>query len=242
MIGLMIGPYQVLAKLGEGGMGEVYRARDTRLNRDVAIISAARAVRRPNQSRSPCAVQARSPGAGLTESSPHRPHPRPRRERGWYVRCDPGSSSRAEAVERIAQRADPRSTKRCRSREQIAEALEAAHEHGMIHRDLKPANIKLTSDGKVKVLDFGLAKARGPAEAGHFSPNRPVVIPDDHLSSHDAGGAILGTAAYMARNRRAANQSTSAQISGRSGSCCPRWSPVGDCLKGYTSQTRSRHY
>ena len=83
-------------------------------------------------------------------------------------------------AERIEARADCRSTRRCAIARQIAEALEEAHERGIVHRDLKPANVKLTPDGKVKVLDFGLAKAIDPVEAGFSRPDR---VTDAHAAA-----------------------------------------------------------
>src|SRR6266513_4651679 len=139
-VGDQLGPYEILAPIGAGGMGEVYKARDTRLDRVVAIKVSreqfserfereARAVAALNHPHI-CQLYDVGPNYLVME----------------YIEGPTlaGPLPLAEALP-IAR--------------QIAEALEAVHEKGIIHRDLKPANIKLTADGKVKVLDFGLAKA-----------------------------------------------------------------------------------
>src|SRR5712691_8919986 len=158
--GARLGPYEITGALGAGGMGEVYRARDTKLNRDVAL-----KVIPDTFALDPDRVARFTREAQVLASLNH-PH-----IAAIYGFEDSGETHALvlELVEgetladRIARGALPLDEALPIAR-QIAEALEAAHEHGVIHRDLKPANIKITPDGGVKVLDFGLAKlAEAPA-------------------------------------------------------------------------------
>ena len=164
MIGTTIGSYEIRSALGAGGMGEVYRARDSKLGRDVALKVLPRAVAldpdRVARFRREAQVL-----ASLNHSNIGAIH--------GLEELDGVPVLVLELVEgptladRLVDGPIPADEAFAIAR-QIAEALEAAHEHGIIHRDLKPANIKLRADGVVKVLDFGLAKALdGPAEAGH---------------------------------------------------------------------------
>ena len=161
-VGARIGPYEVTAPLGAGGMGEVYRARDTRLNRDVAL-KVLLAVFAADPERLARLMREAQLLASLN-------HPNIASIHG----LEDAGDTRALVLElvegptladRIAQGPIPLDEALAIAR-QILDALEAAHEHGIVHRDLKPANIKVRSDGMVKVLDFGLAKALESAEAG----------------------------------------------------------------------------
>src|SRR6266550_2448558 len=152
--GVRLGPYEVIAAIGAGGMGEVYRARDTKLNRDVALKIL------PQTFASDPDRLARFHREAQVLASLNHPH-----IAAIYGFEDSGETHALvlELVEgetlagRIARGAIPLDEALPIAR-QICEALEAAHEQGIIHRDLKPANIKITPDGVVKVLDFGLAK------------------------------------------------------------------------------------
>jgi Tol biopolymer transport system component len=202
--GARLGPYEIAAKLGEGGMGEVWRASDPRLDREVAIkvLPAALAEDAERLARfereAKLLAQLHHPNIaaifGLEES-------------------EGGAGARALVMElvegedlsaRIARGALPLE-EALPIAQQIAEALEAAHERGIVHRDLKPQNVKLTADGTVKVLDFGLAKALDPA-AGPPTSASPLASPAlmNSPTLTRAGlegtqlGVILGTAAYMA--------------------------------------------
>src|SRR5512136_1781534 len=169
--GSRIGPYEVLDLLGAGGMGEVYRARDTQLKREVAlkILPADvagdpdRLARFQREAELLAALNhphiAQIHGLAETVSAPGAAQdgPTPGPTRALVMELVEGPT----LAERIGQGAVPMAEALPLAR-QLAEALEYAHEHGIIHRDLKPANVKLTSDGDVKVLDFGLAKALAP--------------------------------------------------------------------------------
>jgi serine/threonine protein kinase/Tol biopolymer transport system component len=186
--GQQLGSYEVLSLLGKGGMGEVYRARDSKLNREVAIKilpeefsqDRERITRFHREARSIAALNHANIAAiyELTESQGIR----------FLVLELVEGETLAERLSRGALPIDESLT----IAKQILEALEAAYEKGIVHRDLKPANVKITPEGKVKVLDFGLAKARE-----EVSPN--VALSNSPTAGLGATtpGIIMGTAAYM---------------------------------------------
>ncbi len=171
--GAKLGPYEIVSAIGKGGMGEVWRARDPRLGRDVAIkISAQRFTDRFEREARSIAALNHPNICTLFDVGPD------------YLVMELVEGP--TLADRIAQGAIPLDEALPVAR-QIADALEAAHEKGIVHRDLKPANVKIRPDGSVKVLDFGLAKMPDVSEVTSDSPTM--------LS---AQGLILGTASYMA--------------------------------------------
>ena len=187
--GTRLGGYEILSLIGQGGMGEVYRARDSRLNRDVAIKVLPADVTADHDRLTRFEREAQVL-ASLNHTNIAQIHG-----------IDDSSGTPALVMElvegptladRIAQGPIPLDEALAIAK-QIAEALEAAHEQGIIHRDLKPANIKVRADGTVKVLDFGLAKAFDPAASTSAGATMSPT-----LSIHATqAGIILGTAAYM---------------------------------------------
>jgi len=189
-LGTRLGAYEIAAQIGAGGMGEVYRAADTNLKRSVAIkVLPASVAAEPER-------LARFQREAEVLAALNHPHI----AAIYGLERTPDCTALVmELVEgedlsqRIARGAMPLE-EALPIALQIAEALEAAHDQGIVHRDLKPANIKVRTDGTVKVLDFGLAKAMEPA-----SGSSAGISMSPTLSIHATqAGIILGTAAYMA--------------------------------------------
>ena len=184
--GTKLGPYEILEPLGAGGMGEVYRGGDPRLNRDVAIkvLPAALADDAARMSRLHREAQVLA-----SLSHPHIAALYGLEESGVQYALVMELVDGPTLAERISAGRIPADEALAIAR-QVGEALECAHDKGIVHRDLKPANIKLTSDGKVKVLDFGLAKAfEGEAVSGAAAANSPTLTMEATRA-----GLILGTA------------------------------------------------
>jgi tRNA A-37 threonylcarbamoyl transferase component Bud32/dipeptidyl aminopeptidase/acylaminoacyl peptidase len=208
-----LGPYEIVSAIGAGGMGEVYRAKDTKLNRDVAIkvlpdlfatdterlarftreAQTLASLNHPNIAQiygieGTALVMELVEGEDLSEVIARHGRSAPAAAASSES-SSRGAAASGDGAPRVIEIDDA-----LRIAKQIAEALEAAHDAGIVHRDLKPANIKVRADGTVKVLDFGLAKAMDPAGAsGASASNSPT------LTAHaTAMGMIMGTAAYMA--------------------------------------------
>ncbi|MBK9090878.1 MAG: protein kinase [Holophagales bacterium] len=184
--GSRLGPFEIVVPLGAGGMGEVYLARDTRIGREVALKVLSTGVAADLQTvarfgrEAHLLAQLNHPNiAALYEFDEDGP------TRFLVLEYVPGET----LAERI-RRGRPPVREALETARQMAVALEAAHAGGIIHRDLKPANVKVTPDGRVKLLDFGLAKAL----EGESSP----AAPPDGISAADTHeGLVVGTAAYM---------------------------------------------
>ena len=177
--GARLGPYEIIAMIGEGGMGEVYRARDTRLNRDVALkVSKEQFSERFEREARAVAALNHPNICHLYDVGPN-----------FLVMEFVEGETLASQIS-----TGPLPLDLClKYARQIADGIEAAHDKGIVHRDLKPANIKITPDGLVKVLDFGLAKALEsdlPSSVAQDSPTLSMAM--------TRAGMILGTAAYMA--------------------------------------------
>ncbi|MEO8505917.1 MAG: protein kinase [Acidobacteriota bacterium] len=192
-VGSRIGPYEVVSKLGEGGMGEVWRATDSRLRRDVAIKVLPRAfaddperlARFEREAQVLAHLQHPNIAAifGLEEAGA---------TRGLVLELVEGPT----LAERLAHGPLALEESLAIAR-QLVDALEEAHEKGIVHRDLKPQNVKAAIDGRVKVLDFGLAKAMDPMASGSGVNEQLAMSPTLTLGA-TVQGVILGTAAYMA--------------------------------------------
>ena len=183
-----LGPYQIITPIGAGGMGEVYRATDSRLARNVALKvlpdvfarDAERMARFEREAKVLASLNHPNIASlyGFEESTD---------TRALVMELVEGPT----LAERISRGPLPLDEALPIAR-QIAEGLEFAHEHGIIHRDLKPANVKLTADGQVKILDFGLAKALEGETADEEPQNSPTLT-----AAATRAGVLLGTAASV---------------------------------------------
>jgi serine/threonine protein kinase len=191
MLGTSIAHYEITAKLGQGGMGEVYRATDTKLDREVAIKVLPQAVAQDKERLARFEREAKVL-AQLNHPNIASVYGFDQHEGVWFLVME---CVEAEDLSSILKKGPIPVDEALEIGKQITEALEAAHEKDIIHRDLKPGNIKVDADGRVKVLDFGLAKALSE-ESNLIS----VSTDEDSPTITDAftkPGTILGTAAYM---------------------------------------------
>src|SRR5215470_12432287 len=193
LAGTRLGPYEILSRLGAGGMGEVYRARDPRLDREVAIKALPEEVALDPTRLARFEAEARAASA-LNHPNIVTIHEAGRGAAGPYIVMElvEGRTLRdllltgALPVRRVLEIAAP-----------LADALARAHERDIVHRDLKPKNVMLSRDGLVKILDFGLARTEGGGGAGGSAGR------EDETLSEGAHERVAGTAAYMSPEQAA---------------------------------------
>ncbi len=209
--GRALGPYRIESLIGAGGMGEVYRAKDTRLGRTVAIKIL------PPHLRDSADLQSRFEREARAISQLTHPHICTLHDVGHEHGIDFLVMEHLEG-ETLAARLG-RGTipldQALRIGIEIAGALDHAHRHGIVHRDLKPGNVMLTKSG-AKLLDFGLAKLGRPAGAA-------AALSATDEGSNTAEGTLLGTLPYMAPSSSKAKRPTPVPISGRSAACSTSW-------------------
>ena len=186
-VGTRLGPYEILAPLGAGGMGEVYKARDTRLDRSVAIKVLPHEFRADPDRRARFEREARAVAA-LSHPDILAIHDFGTDAGTVYAVMELLEGQTLRDV--LARGAVP-VRKAVEYGAQIATGLAAAHDKGIVHRDLKPENVFVTADGRVKILDFGLAKSDAATFAGATADAAPTVLPTDP-------GTVLGTVGYLA--------------------------------------------
>src|SRR5271157_4819285 len=189
--GTKLGPYEILSPLGAGGMGEVYRARDTRLGRDVALkILPESFAREPDRLR-------RFEQEARAVAALNHPNILAIHDIGQHDGCPFLVSEllEGESLRAVLDRGTQTQRKTLEYGVQIAHGLAAAHEKGIVHRDLKPENVFVTKDGRIKILDFGLAKL---AQKAGPEADAATLASSQLGSSHTAMGVVMGTASYMA--------------------------------------------
>ncbi len=230
-LGARLGHYEIAGAIGKGGMGEVWRARDSKLGREVAIKTLPEEFAQDEQRLARFEREAKLLGSlnhpniatihGLEEHNGQQFLVMELVEGETLAeRIEAGPVPVGEAIPLFVQ---------------IAEGLEVAHEKGVIHRDLKPANIKITPDNKVKILDFGLAKAFAPQESEIGDSSQSPT-----LTKGTALGVIMGTASYMSPEQARGKPSTNEPTSGRSDVVCMKRSLARKRSRAITSPTSWR--
>jgi serine/threonine protein kinase len=217
LAGTHLGPYEIVAPLGAGGMGEVYRARDAKLNRDVALKVL------PTEFGTRAEALARFEREARAVAALSHPN--------ILSIYDFGTADgRAYAVMELLEGSTlrdalvdgplpPRRTMTYAA--QIARGLAAAHDKGIVHRDLKPENVFVTADDRIKILDFGLARQD---ETGAVAMLTPTLSPT--IQSPTQAGTVLERWATWPPSRCVALSPTTARICSRSARCSTRWSPA----------------
>ena len=208
--GERLGPYEILAPIGAGGMGEVYRARDTRLNREVAVKVLPEHLANDPEALARFQREAKAVAALA--------HP------NILVLYDVGSTAsvhyavtellEGETLRERLSRGPLAWRKAAELGAAMAEGLAAAHSKGIVHQDVKPANIFLTSDGRVKILDFGLAQIRSAPSGSEETATVTVT---------EAGPAVMGTIGYMSPEQVRGEKAETASDILPWGACSMRW-------------------